>query len=99
MAPYEWWCPRCRVTHPPGRRICLHCNGRVQPTRDAGPDAPAGLAARLGLPPPAGEEPELAGDEAPESGRVRGARLGMTLAWVVLAILATLMRLCQGQPG
>lgn len=99
MAVYEWWCPRCRVTHPPGTRACVHCGGRVQPSRDAAPDPRGALEARLGLPHPTGEEPEPAGEEAPESGRVRGARLGMTLAWVVLAILATLMRLCQEPPG
>ena len=96
---YEWWCPRCRVTHPPGRKVCVHCGGRVQPTRDAALDPRAALEARLGLPHAGGQEPELAEEEAPESGRMRGARLGMTLVWVVLAVLATLMRMCQEPPG
>jgi hypothetical protein len=98
VAAYEWWCPRCRVTHPPGRKVCVHCGGRVQPTRDAAAvfDPRSALEARLGLPRTGGEEPEVAEEaDAPESRGVRGARLGMTLVWVALAVIATLLRMCQ----
>jgi hypothetical protein len=72
------------VTHPPGRKVCVHCGGRVQPGREAVFDPRAALEARLGLPTAAGE-PEPA-EEDETSGRVRGARLGMTLVWVLLAV-------------
>jgi hypothetical protein len=99
MAFYEWWCPRCRVTHPPGRKVCVHCGGPVQTSRDAAPafDPRAALEARLGLPQPGGDEPVAAEPAEAESRASRGARLGTTLVWVVLAVVATLLRLCQEQ--
>ena len=99
MSYYEWWCPRCRVTHPPGKKVCVHCGGRVQPTREAAAvsDPRSALETRLGLPQPGGEEPEEEADAAEERG-ARGMRLGMTLVWVALAALATLLRMCQ-EPG
>lgn len=58
MSEYEWWCPRCRVSHPPGRKVCLHCGGRVERERDAGAPAaprPIGFGAPpLGRPLPPG---------------------------------------------
>jgi len=97
MAFHEWWCPRCRVTHPPGRKVCVHCGGRVQPSRDAAPvfDPRAALEARLGLPQPGGEEPEAAEPAEPQSPAARGARIAMTLVWIALAIAASLLRMCQ----
>jgi hypothetical protein len=84
------------VTHPPGRKVCVHCGGRVQTSRDAAP-ALDPLATRLRLPGPAGEEQDLEDAAEPESRGARGARIGMTLVWVVLAAVATLLRLCQEQ--
>lgn len=101
MSAYEWWCPRCRVTHPPGRKVCVHCGGRVQATRETAAvfDPRAALEARLGLPRPGSEEPEAADEGDVAEGRgARGMRLGMTLVWVALAVLATLLRMCQ-EPG
>jgi hypothetical protein len=106
VAYYEWWCPRCRVTHPPGRKVCVHCGGRVQESRDGGPrvfDVRSVLETRLGVPSPAGQEPAGAGpsssgaepDDVPEPRGARGARIGMTVAWVLLAVVATLLRMCQ----
>jgi hypothetical protein len=90
----EWWCPRCRVTHPPGRKVCVHCGGRTQTSREAGPILQPG--AIVSVPGAAGEAAD-AGDEAdvPESRGARTARLGMTLGWVALAVLATVLRMCQ----
>jgi hypothetical protein len=102
VAFYEWWCPRCRVTHPPGRKVCVHCGGRVQASRDAAPafDPRAALEARLGLPAPGGEAPESAEPaDLPESRGARGARLGMTLVWIALAVVATVLRMCQERGG
>lgn len=98
MAFYEWWCPRCRVTHPPGRKVCVHCGGRVQESRDARGafDPRAALEARLGLPAPGGEEPATAPGEDPSEARgARGLRIGTTVVWVLLAAVATLLRMCQ----
>jgi len=99
MAFHEWWCPRCRVTHPPGRKVCVHCGGRVQTSRDAAPAFDlrrAALEARLGVPRPGGEEePEAAEPAEPESRGVRGARLGMTLVWIALAVVSVVIRMCQ----
>jgi hypothetical protein len=49
MSPYEWWCPRCQVTHPPGTRVCIHCGGPVGPERSPGRDRLAAIGA-LGWP-------------------------------------------------
>jgi hypothetical protein len=90
MSEYEWWCPHCRVTHPPGRRVCLHCGGPVQRERGAGAlPPPTAIAVR---PPPAtGEE----ADEDDTATRARPLRVGVALAWLALALLGTLLRLCQ----
>lgn len=103
MPPYEWWCPRCRVTHPPGRKQCLHCGGPVQTSRDPAPavfDPRAILEGRLRGPAPDGAPPPADAEEAeaaPESRSARGARIGMTVVWIALAIGASLLRMCQEQ--
>jgi hypothetical protein len=92
MAPYEWWCPRCRVTHPPGRKACVHCGGRVQPSREAAP-------APLPFPPEA-EPGEATGSEDAEAPVARPLRLGLTLTWLALAVGAAILRMCsQGGQG
>jgi hypothetical protein len=98
VAYYEWWCPRCQVTHPPGTRTCLHCGGRVQKSRDAAPapDPQAALEVLLRRPVPEGDARRAPGppaeDEEPNMGRA--SRVGMTVAWLVIALLATVARLC-----
>jgi len=99
VAYYEWWCPRCRVTHPPGRKVCPHCGGRTQTSRDAAPAFEPAVVFRA--PGAAEDAPEPAGDEeaeAPESRAARTARIGMTLVWVALALAATVLRMCR-EPG
>lgn len=104
MSAPEAWCPRCQVTHPPERKVCLHCGGRTQPQRGVAqvfdPDPP--LEARLRRPAPTGRSPaesvpvEAADEETePESRTARGARLGLTLVWIALAVGASLLRMCQ----
>lgn len=100
MAYYEWWCPRCQVTHPPGTRTCLHCGGRVQKSRDAAPasapDPQAALEALLRRPGSHDDAERAPGspaeDDEPNVGRA--SRVGLTLAWLVIAVLATVARLC-----
>jgi len=89
MSQYEWWCPRCRVTHPPGRRVCTHCGGPVQPERGAG--APAPRTAFATRPPPPAEEAE----DDDTATRTRPLRIGVALAWIALALIGSLLRLCQ----
>lgn len=111
MAVHESWCPRCRVSHPPERKVCLHCGGRTEPHRDGAQvfDAQSALASRMRRQAPAERSPfepapapgpaDVADEEAePESRTARGARLGLTLVWIALAIGASLLRMCQ-EPG
>jgi hypothetical protein len=113
MAVHESWWPRCRVSHPPERKVCLHCGGRTQPHRDGAQvfDAQSALESRLRQQAPSERSPfepapapvpgpvDAADEEAePESRTARGARLGLTLVWIALAIGASLLRMCQ-EPG
>ncbi len=108
MAVHESWCPRCRVTHPPERRVCVHCGGRTEPHREGAQvfDAQAARDAQRQLRTPTGRAPagppppiDAREEEAePESRTVRGARLGLTLVWIALAVGASLLRMCQ-EPG
>ncbi len=107
MAVHESWCPRCRVTHPPERKVCVHCGGRTEPHRDGAQvfDAQSARQAQLQHGMATGRsrvEPvpvDVADEEAePESRTVRGARLGLTLVWIALAVGASLLRMCQ-EPG
>ena len=108
MAVHESWCPRCRVTHPPERKVCVHCGGRTEPHRDGAQvfDAQAARDAQRQLRTQTGQSPigppppvDVADEETePESRTVRGARLGLTLVWIALAVGASLLRMCQ-EPG
>jgi hypothetical protein len=106
-APQEFWCPRCRVTHPPERKVCVHCGGRTEPHRDGAPifDSRAAVEHLSQTAIPGGRSPrrpgpaEAAEDETePESPTARGARIAITLVWIALAIGASLLRMCQ-EPG
>jgi hypothetical protein len=78
------------VTHPPGRKTCVHCGGRVLPSRDSG--APVHVPPEVFLPGTPGETP---GGEAPEQPSARRVRLATTLIWIALAIGAAVLRICQ----
>jgi hypothetical protein len=78
------------VTHPPGRRTCLHCGGRVLPSRDA----TAAVEPR-DVPFLPGSEPD---EQEPPQRSVR-MRLASTLVWIVLALAAAVFRICQDRPG
>jgi hypothetical protein len=82
--------------------VCVHCGGPVQASRDAAPafDPRAILEGRMRLPAPGGEAPEPAEEaEAAEARAPRGARLGMTVVWIALAVLASVLRMCQERGG
>ena len=91
---YEAWCPRCRVTHPPGTRRCLHCGGGVSPVRPAAGEFASGSVVRPGSATP--WPIEAAEDEAPsEPARAaRPMKIGMAAVWVVLAIVTAILRAC-----
>lgn len=91
---YEAWCPRCRVTHPPGTRRCLHCGGPVLAERPAAGGIASGPVVRQGAAAPwpieAGED-----EEAREPARAaRPLKIGMAALWIVLAIVTGILRAC-----
>jgi hypothetical protein len=90
---YEAWCPRCRVTHPPERKTCVHCGGRVVQSRGE-----AELERRLSPPLGRGEAPGEGGgappEETPQAQAMRPLRIGLALLWLVLAIAGSLWQQC-----
>jgi hypothetical protein len=95
--PHEAWCPRCSVSHPPGTKRCLHCDGAVLPMR---PIETGGRTFATSLPssieiPPMPEPDEPAGRSAPPTRVVSPARLGLNVFWLLLVIAVTLVRVCS----
>jgi hypothetical protein len=98
MTPYEWWCPRCQVTYPPGTRVCIHCGGLVGPERGPRPGRREGIVSR-GWPELPGAPPDDRDEEdTPAGATLRPLRLGMTVLWLVLLAAVTVLRLCHGGP-
>ena len=92
---YEAWCPRCRVTHPPGTRRCLHCGGTVLPERPAAGDFAGGPVVQ---PESATPWPIEARDDEETREPPRAARqmkVGMAALWIVLAIVTGILRACS----
>ncbi|HTY18482.1 MAG TPA: hypothetical protein VMH82_12215 [Myxococcota bacterium] len=85
---FEAWCPRCQVSCPPETRSCLHCGGRVVPSRDP-VDGPAEAAARV-------ESPGSPADDAAPVSRpgLRSLRIGIAALWVIVALAGSLLRHC-----
>jgi len=91
LTAFEAWCPRCRVTWPPEARTCVHCGGRVAPTRALADDVMQGGAA------PAAAEirsPQPAEAAAPRS-PLRLLRVGIAVLWLALALAGSLLRHCH----
>jgi hypothetical protein len=86
---FEAWCPRCQVSCPPETRSCLHCGGRVVPSRDpvGGAAEAAARAASAGSP---------ADDAVPLSRGpgLRSLRIGIAALWVILALAGSVLRHC-----
>lgn len=92
---YEAWCPRCRVTHPPGTRRCLHCDGAVLPERPGAGGVAQAPMVRQGAATP---WPMEGADDEEAREPVRAAapkKLGMAALWVVLAIVTGILRACS----
>lgn len=89
---YESYCWKCRVTHPPGTRRCIHCGG---PVSDERPGAGTRILREGMRAEAAAQETDVDdAEERPEA--PRGLRLGMTAVWILLAIAASLYRACSG---
>jgi len=93
MTPFEAWCPRCQVTWPPETRVCVHCGGRVVPSR-------AQVAVTMRGEPAAtvGEargEPAEA-DELARRPVVRPLRIGIALLWLLVALASAVAQHCRG---
>ena len=86
---FEAWCPRCRVTWPPEARTCVHCGGRVAPTRALADDVMQGAT-----PPAASPSPREAEAAAPRS-PLRLLRVGIAVLWLALALAGSLLRHCN----
>ena len=105
---YEVRCSRCDVSFPVGQKRCIHCGGRLgsrgvkemgfTPAEGFKPpgvgydssEQGQGLRAASGTPLAMDEESE---SEAP-AGRFGFLRGGMTLVWIVLAGLYSILRAC-----
>jgi hypothetical protein len=94
-SPTEAWCPKCRVTHVPGTKRCIHCGGPVLPERPLQTfgNAPV-MRPDTGSPFP--EAPPPDDPEADAAARAtRPLRLGMAAIWVLLAIGTAILRACS----
>ena len=85
QTPYEIYCDNCHTSFAVGTRTCVHCGNRLGRTR-RGPTA-AG-------PMPDSYLPEEEEEEAVSLSVAR--RMGGLGIWILLALGATLMRLCGG---
>ena len=86
MTAYEVRCYNCNVSFPPGTKRCMHCGGRTGQKPVPGPIP--------GMEPPHPLELEDMEDENPL--RRGPARLLMGAVWVLLALVASLYRVCTG---
>lgn len=81
--PFEVYCHHCQTSFAAGTRTCIHCGNRI------------GKMHRV----PAGEVvPDVIHPAEEEEGAELslGRRMGGLAVWVVIAVGATLLRLCEG---
>jgi hypothetical protein len=101
--PHEAWCPRCRVSHPPGTKRCLHCGNGVLPVRPVegmrsasttfAPPGPIGIPTAPGPAEAGGEE------AAAPPQRMTSLRLGLNAIWIALFVIVTAVRVCSERGG
>ena len=90
---YEVRCHACNVSFPVGTKRCFHCGERIlresffRPATDA--DGMPVFQEAQGI--DTIEEPE---DAEPQRGG-RFLRVGITLVWIVLALISAAVRSCQ----
>ena len=105
---YEVRCPSCDVSFPVGQKRCIHCGGTLGSrgmkelrltsmeglqTSGAQDDSPQGME---GFRPESRPSPAMDEDSDSETsaGRFGFLRGGMTLIWIVLAGLYSILRAC-----
>ena len=100
---FEVRCSRCDVSFPTGTRRCFHCGGRTGPSRFQAPDMPPELLGSaqereegLDLQMDEAHPADPLGDEAPNSKRRGRWNASVSLIWIVMALVFTLMRACGG---
>lgn len=91
QTPFEVYCYNCHVTFAAGTRRCVHCGGRLGGFRGPGP---AGFRGS-GPAPDATEPPAELAEPDPSEPSI-GRRLGGMSLWVLLALGAAVLRMCQG---
>ena len=89
MTSFEAWCPHCRVSWPPETRYCVHCGGRVAPSRELAEGGMRGSFA-------AGEgaDPRAEAEATVQRSAVRPLRIGIAVLWLVLALAGSILRHC-----
>jgi len=87
MSTYEVRCHSCNVSFPAGTKRCLHCGGRTGV-------APAAILLQEDGRPALSAE---AAEAMVEPGQGRSPfRIGLGLVWLVMALIASLARVCSG---
>ncbi|MCS5638503.1 MAG: hypothetical protein NZ990_18460 [Myxococcota bacterium] len=100
---FEVRCPSCDVSFPVGTRRCFHCGARTGPSRFRSPDVPPTLVGSdrdreedFQLPFEAVGNPEPIADEPPRTVKRGRLNAGVSLIWIVMALVFALMRACGG---
>lgn len=99
QTPYEVYCHNCHTSFAVGTRKCVHCGNRIGSVRRG----PAGGL----IPIPDTLHPESAQPNDPHQegevdegiGPSLARRLGGLGIWILLALGATVMRMCEGSGG
>lgn len=96
---HEAWCPRCRVSHPPGTKRCLHCGGGVLPVRPVEGMRVQQQARVARGPIEIPTAPDIVaapGDQEEDAAApvARPFRIGIATIWVLLAVVGTILRSC-----
>jgi len=102
---FEVRCPTCDVSFPTGTRQCFHCGGRLgkgafrvssAPLEHAGPEM---LGEDFSQSPvDVVDNPILSeGEEEPKRGPRGRLNAGISLVWILMAVVFSLMRACGGE--
>ena len=101
VSQFEVRCPSCDVSFPVGTKRCLHCGARTGASRFQSPDMPPVLSEsdqdhEEDFRPPleAGGNSDPFTDEAPRSVKRGRLNAGVSLIWIVMALVFTVMRAC-----
>ena len=99
---HEAYCPSCRVSHPPGTRLCIHCGGAVLSERpeDAGRMRQQTMQELATATAETGPVLEPGDFETPDGEAAKkphgAARVVLSLVWIAVAVAISIYRGCQG---